>query len=149
MALPWEKECFSISSQIPLLVLLQDSDTITLFEIWWKWQVNIENVNFNPVIITLFGPVYLCLFSFLPLKHQYFHPFLVSCTFFSTVLFCCASNAHFLPHSLPTPYLTCFAVLFSIRKITLFIKKNPTQRLTCNRQFLSSDVQHMPLAFFS
>lgn len=87
--------------QIPLLVQLQGSDIITCFEIWWKWQVSIENVNFNLVILTLF--VWSCLlmpFSFLLLKHQYFHPFLVSFTFLSTVPFCCVQA---MLTSLPAP----------------------------------------------
>lgn len=115
MAVPWEKECFLLSSQRPLMATLRDSDTVTYFEIWWKWQVSMGIVDYIPISIPLFGSIYLGLLVFLLLKHWYLHLFLVPFNLFSSL--------PFYVQEILIPLCILFAFcLTQCHQIALFIK---------------------------
>lgn len=115
MAVPWEKECFLLSSQRPLMATLWDSDALTRFEIWWKWQVSMGNVDSIPISITLFGSVYLSPFSFPAFKALVSSSFLSSIQFIQQCALLCARNSHFPSAS----YLLC--CLIQCQQTALFI----------------------------
>lgn len=119
MAVPWGKECFLLSSQLPLMAQIAG---LWHYDPSWsrkKMGVSVENVNCNPVHMTLFGWSFsLMPFSFRLLKHWYLHFFQVVFNLFSSVPFCYVQEM--LISSLCP---ICFAVLFSINKTILFIKE--------------------------